>query len=194
MQLDYPATTRNRDPILEVLREVLPSSGTVLEVASGSGQHVTYFSAALPHLIWQPTDIEEAALASIAAWCRDRPNVRAPVRLDVLEPWPIDAADAVIATNLIHISPWATCLALFAGAARVLPSGGALVLYGPYRVGGAHTAPSNLAFDESLRARDPAWGVRDLEAVVAAAGERGLTHERTVPMPANNLSVVFRAG
>lgn len=188
------AAARNQDPILAVLREVLPAEGLVLEIAAGTGQHAAHFSRALPGLTWQPTDPSDEALASIEAWRRalGPPNLRAPLRLDVREPWPVDRADAVYACNLIHISPWDCTLALLSGAAAVLPVGAPLVLYGPYRRAGAHTAPSNEAFDASLRARDPAWGVRDLDTVVAEALPRGLALDRVVEMPANNLTVVLR--
>jgi len=190
-----PATQRNRDPILTVLRRVLPRSGTVLEIASGSGEHAVYFAEQLPGLTWQPSDPGEAARASIAAWT-ERSGVRnvvAPRALDAAaEEWPIDRADAVVCINMVHIAPWEACTGLMRGAARVLPPGAPLVLYGPFRVGGEHTAPSNAAFDEDLRGRDARWGVRDLEAVVEEARSWGLGHVETVAMPANNLTVVFR--
>jgi hypothetical protein len=194
-RLFFPATARNRGPILDVLRRVLPEAGTVLEVASGSGEHAAFFARALPGLRWLPSDPDPAHGASIDAWRRHEglPNLLPPLRLDVREhPWPVAHADAVYCANLIHIAPWAACLGLFDGAARVLPAGAPLVLYGPFRVGGAHTAPSNEAFDASLRARDPAWGVRDLEDVTAAAAAAGFRHEATVPMPANNQTVIWR--
>lgn len=190
-----PAAERNREPILDVLRDVLPACGTVLEIASGTGQHAAYFAAALRQLDWQPSDAEPAACASIAAWVAQAalPNLRAPLALDVgAWPWPLEAADAIVCINMIHISPWASTLALFDGAARVLGDAGVLHLYGPYRRDGAHTAPSNAQFDAQLRNRNPAWGVRDLEAVVAAGRAAGFDLEAVVPMPANNLSVVFR--
>ncbi|MDN7672624.1 DUF938 domain-containing protein [Burkholderia oklahomensis] len=192
-----PATERNREPILDVLKRVLPARGTVLEIASGTGQHAIHFAAALPDLVWQPTDAEAAARASIAAWAADAalPNLRAPLALDVcVEPWPLaDAdADAIVCINMIHIAPWAAACALFDGAARVLPDGGVPYLYGPYRRGGAHTAESNAQFDAQLRGRDPAWGVRDLEAVVELGRAAGLALDEIVEMPANNLSVAFR--
>lgn len=190
-----PAAERNREPILDVLRDVLPACGTVLEIASGTGQHAAYFAAALRQLDWQPSDAEPAACASIAAWVAQAalPNLRAPLALDVgAWPWPLEAADAIVCINMIHISPWASTLALFDGAARVLGDAGVLYLYGPYRRDGAHTAPSNAQFDAQLRNRNPAWGVRDLEAVVAAGRAAGFDLEAVVPMPANNLSVVFR--
>lgn len=190
-----PATQRNRDPILAVLRRVLPRSGTVLEIASGSGEHAVYFAEQLPGLTWQPSDPGEAARASIAAWT-ERSGVRnvvAPRALDAAaEEWPVDRADAVVCINMVHIAPWEACTGLMRGAARVLPPGAPLVLYGPFRVGGEHTAPSNAAFDADLRGRDARWGVRDLEAVVEEARSRGLSHVETVAMPANNLTVVFR--
>lgn len=188
-RLDYPATGRNREPIRDVLREWLPPSGLVLEIASGSGQHHAWFAQDFPELTWQPSDREARARDSIRAWGAPLPNTRPPLALDVLEPWPIDAADVVMCVNMVHISPWACTLALLEGARRILPEGGLLYLYGPYRVG-AWMAPSNVGFDASLRSRDPSWGVRDLEAVVEAAAP--LVHEATVQMPANNLSVLFR--
>jgi SAM-dependent methyltransferase len=189
-----PATLRNREPLLAVLRRTLPPAGTVLEVASGTGEHAAFFAAALPALVWQPTDLDPAARASIAAWCADVPNVRPPLPLDAAVPdtWEITAADAMLCVNMIHIAPWAACEGLLAGAGRVLPAGAPLVLYGPYRVGGVHTAPSNAAFDAGLRAQNPAWGVRDLEDVLAVASTHGLRHDETVAMPANNLTVVLR--
>jgi SAM-dependent methyltransferase len=190
-----PATQRNRDPILAVLARALPRAGTVLEVASGSGEHAVYFAARLPALNWRPSDPSEAARASAAAWAADEglTNVLAPLALDAASAaWPVDRADAVVCINMVHIAPWEACAGLMRGAARVLPPGAPLVLYGPYRVGGEHTSPSNAAFDADLRGRDPAWGVRDLEAVVAEAAANGLAHVETVAMPANNLAVVFR--
>lgn len=189
------ACERNRDPILEVLREELPGEGLVLEVSSGTGMHAVHFAARLPGVTWQPSDVDDAALASIAAWRDAEPseNLRAPVRLDVLEAaWPVDRADAVFNANMIHISPWPCALGLLEGAARLLSEGAPLILYGPYRVGGEHTAPSNQRFDASLRSRDPRWGVRDLDVVTEEARARGFTRERVAQMPANNLVVVFR--
>jgi SAM-dependent methyltransferase len=192
---DSPAAERNKEPLLRVLRGLLPEAGLVLELASGTGQHVAYFAAALPALCWQPTDCDEEMLAAIERRLalEPRPNVRPPLRLDVSEqPWPVDRAAAVLCSNLIHIAPWAAAEGLFEGASAVLAPGAPLVLYGPYRIGGWHTAPSNEAFDASLRARNPDWGVRDLDDVVQAAGARGLKFEQSVEMPANNLTVVFR--
>ena len=191
-RLDYPATSRNREPILVVLRQVLPQQGVVLEIASGSGQHVAWFGASFPLLRWQPSSPAPEERASITAWTGDLGNVRPPLPLDTtVEPWPIGAADAMLCINMVHISPWAATLGLLAGAARVLPPGAPLVLYGPYMVDGTHTAPSNAAFDRSLRQRDSRWGVRDISEVVAAA-DGTLTLEQTFPMPANNLTLVFR--
>lgn len=188
-----PATLRNRAPILEVLRTVLPERGTVLEVASGTGEHAAFLSAALPHLVWQPSDPDPANRASIVAWTAGAASVRPPLDLDAMaDPWPVEAADAMVCINMIHIAPWSACLGLMRGAARLLPPGGPLCLYGPYRRGGVHTAPGNEAFDAGLRAQDPAWGVRDLEAVTEAAAAAGLHPDRVVEMPANNLTVVFR--
>lgn len=189
-----PATLRNREPLLAVLRRVLPPRGVVLEVASGTGEHAAFFAAALPDVVWQPTDHDAGARASIDAWRGDAANVRAALALDASAPdtWPLAHADAMLCVNMIHIAPWTACAGLLAGAGRVLPEGAPLVLYGPYRVGGAHTAPSNAAFDAGLRGQDPSWGVRDLEAVIAAAAPHGLRHVETVAMPANNLTVVLR--
>ncbi|MCA0301775.1 MAG: class I SAM-dependent methyltransferase [Proteobacteria bacterium] len=195
MKREAPAAARNRQPILEVLRTRLPDRGLVLEVASGTGEHAVHFAAALPGLVFQPSDPDAAARASIDAWGTDSglPNLRPALALDASAAgWPIAAADAVLCCNMIHISPWASTVGLVGGAARVLPSGGLLYLYGPYRRGGRHTAPSNEAFDADLRRRNPAWGVRDLEAVAALATEAGFDPPEVVEMPANNLSVVFR--
>ena len=194
-RLESAAAERNKAPILGVLARVLPDSGTVLEIASGTGQHVVHFARALPALTWQPSDADPQARASIAAWLAHEklPNVRAPLDLDVrTRPWPIAECDAIVCINMIHISPWAATQALFAGAEERLRDG-VLYLYGPYRVNGGHTAPSNQAFDRSLRAQDPEWGVRDLADVTALAGRHGFELVETVQMPANNLSVVFRA-
>lgn len=194
-RLTAPAAVRNAAPILEVLRGALPARGMVLEIASGTGQHAAHFAAALPGIVWQPSDTDPRARASIAAWRvhTGLANLRAPLDLDVRrEPWPVDAVDAIVCINMIHIAPWEAAVALMKGAGARIAAGGALVLYGPYRRGGAHTAPSNEAFDADLRARDPAWGVRDLEAVEALAQAEGFACEAVVPMPANNFSVVFR--
>lgn len=187
------AAERNKDPILGVLRRVLPRSGLVLEIASGTGQHVAHFARALPELEWQPSDADAESRASVRAWAEGLANVRAPLDLDVLRrPWPVKDADAVIAINMIHVAPWAAAEALVAGSADLLAAGGVLFLYGPFRRFGRHTAPSNEAFDASLRASDAQWGVRDLEAVADAARAVGLALEEVVAMPANNLSVVLR--
>ncbi len=190
-----PAVARNRDPILAVLRRVLPDRGTVLEIASGTGEHAAYFAVQLPHVIWQPSDVDPEALASIEAHraAANAPNLRAPVTLDVTAPaWPVPHADAVVSMNMIHISPWTAAQGLMAGAARLLEAGAPLYLYGPFKENGEHTAPSNAAFDASLRARDPQWGVRDLGDVRALAAGHGFDFVERVAMPANNLSLVFR--
>ena len=189
------ATERNRDPILEVLRRVLPPTGLVLEIASGTGQHVAYFARALPALKWQPSDPSEPHRDSVRAWTSAATveNVADPVALDVESwPWPVTRADAILNINLIHIAPWSAAVALFQGAARVLPAGGVLFMYGPFKRGGVHTAESNQRFDQRLRGEDPRWGVRDLEAVQAVAAEAGFEPPEIVAMPANNLSLVFR--
>ena len=190
-----PAALRNRDPIAEVLGEWLPESGLVLEIASGTGEHALHFAERFPQLDWQPSDIHGDAILSIAAW-RDAaglPNVRAPVELDASSPdWPVDRADAVLSINMVHISPWASALGLIAGAARILPSGGPLILYGPWLMADTPTATSNLEFDASLRARDPEWGLRSVELFAAAAADKALRLEQTRAMPANNLMLLFR--
>jgi SAM-dependent methyltransferase len=189
-----PATERNCDAIAAVLRGVLPPHGLVLEVASGTGEHAAYFARQFPALTWQPSDPDPDALNSIAAWAADAglPNLREPVQLDAAGTWPITQANAVLCINMVHISPWAATLGLLDGAARLLPSGAPLYLYGPYRREGVPTAPSNEAFDRSLKDRNPEWGVRNLEDVAAEAERRSLRLDRLVEMPANNLSVVFR--
>jgi len=191
-----PATARNRGPILEVLRRALPETGRVLEIAAGAGEHAAHMAKALPGVEWQPTDAEPLALGSIRAWreAAGTPNLLDPRVLDVTDPadWPEDAYEAVVCINMVHISPWVATEGLMEGAARVLTLGGLLYLYGPFREGGRHTAPSNEAFDASLKARDPAWGVRDLEEVVALARRHGLALAERVGMPANNLSLLFR--
>ncbi|ABE33775.1 methyltransferase small domain protein [Paraburkholderia xenovorans LB400] len=190
-----PSAERNCEPILAVLREALPATGRVLEIASGTGQHAVCFARAMPGLDWQPSDADAAARASIAAWIAHEglANVRAPLALDVHQPdWGVDTLDAVVCINMIHISPWSATQALFAGASRRLVDGGVLYLYGPYKRGGAHTSPSNDAFDQQLRSRDPAWGVRDMETVVALGASVGLVCDGPLAMPANNFSLVFR--
>lgn len=192
-----PHVPRNRDPILDVLRLILPPKGLVLEVASGSGEHAAYFAQNLRALDWQPSDPDQEALASATAHRAEAslPNLLPPLPLDVTAAqWPVDRADAVICCNMIHIAPWTVCEGLIAGSARVLPTGGLLYLYGPYKIGGRHTAPTNQAFDERLRAQNPAWGIRDLDDVTALAARHGFALAETVPMPANNLSVIFRRG
>jgi hypothetical protein len=190
-----PATARNRDPIREVLARELPPRGTVLEIASGGGEHAIYFAGAFPGLLWQPSDAADAALASIAAWRAEAqlPNLCPPIALDVMaETWPVARADAIVCINLVHVSPWEATLGLFAGAARVLATGALLYLYGPYRLGGVFMAPSNADFDRALRERDPRWGVRDVDDLVVAACGHGFALRDVVAMPANNHSLVFR--
>jgi len=192
---DAPSAARNRDPILGVLRRVLPPRGKVLEIGSGTGQHAVHFAAALPGLRWQPTDPDPALRASIAAWIAhaQAANVAPPLALDVeAQPWPVDAADAVVCINVLHVAPWRVVPALFAGAARVLPAGAPLVLYGPYRRADVPTVESNERFDAQLRAHDPEWGLRNIEHVARAAGAAGIDLVETLAMPANNLCVVLR--
>lgn len=191
-KITNPWPERNKQPILEVLQRVLPTRGTILEIGSGSGQHADFFSNELSSMRWLPSDIDDDNLASIRAWRAEnsRPNFLDPIRLDVLaDPWPVDQVEAIFSANMIHITPWKCCLGLLAGARRHLVSGGLLILYGPFRIGGEHTAESNEAFDGSLRNRDPRFGVRDLEAVVEATEELSL--EERVEMPANNQILVF---
>ena len=194
-RLSSPAVLRNRGPILNILRNLLPAQGVILEVASGSGEHITYLAEQLPALEWQPSDPSPTARASIAAWtAADRlTNVRPPLDLDASAlPWPVSAADAILAINLVHISPWAATQGLLREAARLLPPGGLLYLYGPFIQAGISLAPSNAAFDADLRDRNVAWGLRELAAVEAAAATSGLKIETVLPMPANNLSVILR--
>jgi len=196
--LHAPATARNREPLLAVLRDVLPSSGLLLEIAAGTGEHAAFFAGAFPELTWQPSDPDARARASIAAHAAavGRTSLRPPLDLDVTQPhWEHRLADrpsAMLAVNLIHIAPWEAAEGLLRGAGALLPADGPLVLYGPYRRAGHPTAPSNEAFDADLRRRDPRWGLRRLEEVTALAGEEGLDLERVVEMPANNLTVVLR--
>jgi hypothetical protein len=195
MKHHAPATERNREPIAAVLRDVLPASGTVLEVASGSGEHAVAFAGLFPHLCWQPSDGDPAALASIRSWAEEAglSNLLEPVRIDVTSPdWPVEAADALLCVNMVHISPWSATEGLMRGGGRVLGTGAPLILYGPYRRSGVATAPSNQAFDQSLRGRNPLWGLRLLEDVVEEAQLHGLGFDRLVEMPANNLTLVFR--
>jgi SAM-dependent methyltransferase len=189
-----PATERNRQPILDVLRRVLPSRGLVLEVASGTGQHAIFFSEGLPDLRWQPTDASPEALHSIGAWVADarQRNLLPPLELDVRSPhWPVRTADALLCINMIHISPWETTEALFHGATKVLAAGSPLVTYGPYRLHGEHTAKSNEVFDQSLRSRNARWGVRDMDDLVELGGRTGFSLHEQVGMPANNMTLVW---
>jgi Protein of unknown function (DUF938) len=188
-----PATLRNREPIAEVLREELPVTGKVLEVASGSGEHCTFFAELFAGHVWQPTDPDPGALGSIASWCAGRDNVLPPLALDAASAhWPVEAADAVLCINMAHISPWEATLGLVAGAERLLAKGAPLILYGPWRREGVETAPSNEAFDASLKARHPRWGLRRVKELDAAADAHAFARTRLVEMPANNLMLVYR--
>jgi SAM-dependent methyltransferase len=190
-----PATLRNRDAILAVLERQLPARGLVLELASGSGEHAVHFAARLPDLDFQPSDPDAASRASIDAWRQSAglANLRPALAIDAASAhWPIEAADAVLCINMIHIAPWSAARGLIAGAARILSKGGLLYLYGPFSRDGRHTAPSNEAFDRDLRARDPAWGVRAIEAVAALAAAAGFSAPLVEEMPANNLSLSIR--
>lgn len=194
MKLSSPAAQRNREPIAAVLADWLPASGLVLEVASGTGEHAAFFAGRFPRLEWQPSDPDPAAIASIEAWRADcgLPNLREPVVLDAAAgTWPVDTADVLLNINMVHISPWAAALGLLDGAARILPAGGGLILYGPWLVAGVETAPSNLAFDADLKRRDPAWGLRKVEDFAREAGARGLDLTDQRAMPANNRMLLF---
>lgn len=206
-----PATQRNREPILDVLLQILPLTGTILEISSGTGEHAVFFAPRLYPRLWIPSDPNPTARASIAAWRTDCPvdTLYPPIALDVHDPvWSVEQElpealqgidfvrspiTAIVNINMIHIAPWSACLALMAGAERILPTGGILYLYGPFKQGGNHTAASNVAFDANLQAQNPDWGVRNLEDVVAVAQTHRLSLIKTYTMPANNLSVVFQA-
>ena len=196
MKLHAPAAARNSRAIADVLSRLLSGRGTVLEIASGTGQHVVEFARSLPAITWQPSDLDPEHLASIEAYRLEAglDNVRPPVRLDAeSDSWPVSECSAVVCSNMIHIAPWSVCEGLFRGAARVLSAGEPLILYGPFRFQGRFTAPSNAEFDRSLRARDPGWGVRDVDHLDALAEEHGLGREEAVAMPANNHVLVFRS-
>lgn len=200
-----PATQRSRQPILQVLARVLPPQGKVLEIGSGTGEHAVYFAPQLRPRLWQPSDPDPLLRQSIQAWHQQIPcdTLRPPLDIDTRSPhWPVEtdpepdpqlAISAIVSINMIHIAPWESCLGLLAGAGRILNPGGIVYLYGPFRQGGEHTAESNRQFDLSLRAQDPAWGVRDLDEVTAVAATQGLQLREIVPMPANNLSVIYGA-
>lgn len=184
-----PAALRNREPIADVLAEWLPRQGLVLEIASGSGEHVVHFADRFPNLEWQPSDIDEGALASIAQWRAESGlrNIRAPIRLDTRGEWGIATAAAIFSANMVHISPWASAVGLVENAAQVLGQGGLLILYGPWLADDIETAPSNLAFDADLKRRNPEWGLRRVEDFAALAGEHGFRLVETRAMPANNM-------
>jgi hypothetical protein len=190
-----PAALRNREPIAEVLAGWLPTSGLVLELASGTGEHAVFFAERFPNLEWQPSDIHAEALASIESWRAELgiPNLRAPLAIDATETdWKVGRADAVLSINMVHISPWAAALGLLDGAARVLSTGAPLILYGPWLKDDVPTAASNLAFDQDLKSRDAEWGLRRVEDFSAAANERGLELVEVRHMPANNMMLLWR--
>jgi SAM-dependent methyltransferase len=190
-----PATERNRDAIVAVLNDILPASGTLLEIASGTGEHIVHFAGDFPQLSWQPSDYDAAGLASIAAWSSESglANILPPVQIDATSlDWPVGNADAILCINMIHIAPWAAAIGLFAGAGRLLPAGAPLYLYGPYREVDVPTAESNEAFDVSLKSRNLDWGLRQVEDVAALAAQNGFQLDHRLEMPANNLSLVFR--
>jgi Protein of unknown function (DUF938) len=189
-----PAAARNRDAILNILQGILPAQGCVLEIASGSGEHIVHFAERFPHLHWQPSDPEPAALASIAAWSAEAalPNIAPPLRLDVCAAdWPIAHTDAILCINMIHIAPWVATLGLMTGAGRLLNPGALLYLYGPFREQNVSLAPSNADFDASLKARDPQWGLRWVHEVAEVASAQGFVLRERLSMPANNLSLMF---
>jgi|SoimicmetaTmtLPA_FD_contig_61_46469_length_720_multi_1_in_0_out_0_1 hypothetical protein len=190
-----PAAARNVVPIGDVLADWMPARGVVLEVASGTGEHALAFARRFPHLCWQPSDPDPEALSSIAAWQAEGPsNLRTPIYLNVCAPeWPVEAADAILCTNMVHISPWEASIGLLDGAARLLGNGAPLILYGPWLQADVPTAPSNQAFDISLRDRDPRWGLRLVEDFAAEASLRGLVLTARQPMPSNNLMLHFEA-
>lgn len=194
-RLYYPATERNRDFITPVLQEYLPKSGRVLEIASGSGEHMCHFAHHLPNLSWQPSDIEAEALKSITAW-RDHYGIQSiadPILFDVHQPpTGLNPFEAIMCINMIHISPWSATEGLFSAVDSFLKTDGILYLYGPYKVNNTHTAPSNEAFDGRLKEMNPAFGIRDLEVVTTLAAEKGLKCLKVLDMPANNLSVIFQ--
>jgi hypothetical protein len=189
-----PAALRNREPISEVLADWLPASGSVLEIASGTGEHAVYFAERFPALDWQPSDIHPDALTSIEAWreASGLRNVRAPLVIDAASArWPIERADAILSFNMVHISPWESAIGLLDGAARLLEPRAPLILYGPWLKDDVPTAATNFDFDRDLKLRNPEWGLRRVEEFAVAAGERGLRHSATRPMPANNMMLLF---
>ena len=191
--MDFPSTGRNAEPILEVLKTLLPAEGLVVEVASGSGQHAARYAVEFSDLIWQPTDIDPEHRRSIVAWSNGLSNVLKPLDLDATaSDWPVARANAVICINMIHIAPWSAGLGLLKGTGKILEPGEVLYLYGPYMIDGAHTSESNAQFDADLKSQHPSWGIRNLADVVSSALEAGLKLDRTVQMPANNISVIFR--
>ncbi|MEM9922563.1 MAG: DUF938 domain-containing protein [Cyanobacteria bacterium P01_D01_bin.50] len=198
-----PATQRNREPILKVLLEILPPMGTILEIASGTGEHAAYFAPSLKPRKWIPSDTSISLRESIAAWVKHSKseNLYQPLDIDASQPiWKVEKEilaeisdiSAIVNINMIHISPWSACLGLIAAAGRILSQGGILYLYGPYKQCGEHTAPSNVAFNEYLKQQNPEWGIRNLEDVIEVASGHNLTLQKTYPMPANNLSVIFK--
>lgn len=197
VKLTWPAPERNKQPILEVLQRTLGASGELLEVASGTGQHAEHFARHLPTWSITPSDLEPDNLASITARVAESalPNLREPLRIDAAGlDWHAGSFDVVYNANLIHIAPWEAAVGLVSGAARHLRESGLLIIYGPFRIEGRHTAPSNESFDADLKQRDARWGVRDLEALIALAEERGFSFQQRIAMPANNQTVVFKKG
>ena len=202
MYKDYrqhaPATRRNRESILSILKKIIPRPGLVLEIASGSGEHAAWFTQNLPGILWQPSDIDPSCHYSIKMWANDisQPSVLPPLTIDASNPdWPVhelvDDLNAIVCINMIHIAPWEACKGLMQGARRFLPSGGILYLYGPFHQSHMTTVKSNIKFDQSLQQQDTRWGIRHLDKVKETADENDLIHTDTIEMPANNLSVVF---
>ena len=190
-----PASERNSKPILSVLQNILPQSGLLLEIASGSGQHAAYFAPYFPGLTWQPSEPDADSRASITSWIKHikAENINMPIDLDVTSfPWPISEADVIFSSNMIHITRWKCCLALMAGAGQILKPQGVLILYGPFLMDGKKTALSNIQFDNSLKKRNPDWGIRNLKKVYAAARDYGLACSEIFEMPANNLMVILK--
>ena len=195
MKRHAPATARNSGPLAEVLEQELPDKGLILEIASGTGEHAVFMARRFPALIWQPSDRDTGSLASVDSWAEDAglANLRSAIELDATRArWPIDSADAILCVNMVHISPWEAAVGLFAAAGRILPSGAPLVLYGPFTEPGVETASSNLAFDSSLKERNPDWGLRDIADLDGIARSSGLSRTARYPMPANNVTLVYR--
>ena len=196
-KLHSTAAVRNCEPVWSVLSEILPERGTLLEIGSGTGQHGAAYAPRAPHIQWQPSDIDPRYTASVRAHQQEQPHANwlPPIHLDVTsQEWDIDAVDVIMSMNMIHIAPWEACVGLLQGAGKYLVPGGWLYTYGPYKIDGEHTSESNVAFDRSLKSRNPSWGIKDLEAIVSCAEEAGLRFDKKVAMPASNFSLLFQRG